>query len=111
MKALFQLRAETMPSMLLVKDAADRRYVMINKAGEELLGVSRAGMLGKTDYELYPKDEADAFTECDTEVLASDEVMTIDEELVPTELLSAAQDAHHNIRGRSAQPRSDSLTG
>ena len=41
-------------------------------------------MLGKTDYDLYPKDEADFFTECDTEVLASHEVATIDEEPVHT---------------------------
>ena len=83
-RAFLDAVIETMPTMLLVKDAVDRRYIMINRAGEELLGMSRSDVLGRTDYELYPKDQADFFTACDTEALTSKDVMTIDEEPVRT---------------------------
>jgi PAS domain S-box-containing protein len=76
---------ETMPAMLVVKDAVEHRFVMINKAGEELLATPRAELLGKNDYDFFPKEQADFFVACDKEVLASGEVHTIEEEPILTQ--------------------------
>ncbi len=53
---------ENIPAMLFVKDAKDLRFVRFNKAGEDLLGYSKADLIGKNDYDFFPKTEADFFT-------------------------------------------------
>ena len=56
-----------------MKDARDFRFVRLNKAGEDLLGFSRAEMVGKNDYDFFPKEEADFFTGNDREVLLTNQ--------------------------------------
>jgi diguanylate cyclase (GGDEF)-like protein/PAS domain S-box-containing protein len=62
---------ENVPATILVKDAVEHRYVLVNRAGEEFLGVSREEMIGKSAYDLFTKEEADAITARDNEVLQS----------------------------------------
>ena len=45
--------------MLFVKDAADLKFVRFNKAGENLIGVSKEELIGKSDYDFFPQTEAD----------------------------------------------------
>ena len=61
---------DTMPNILFVKDAEGLRYVRFNKAVERILGYSAAHFLGKSDYDLFPKAQADAFVAKDRETLA-----------------------------------------
>src|SRR5258708_983566 len=75
---------ENIPDMVFVKDAADLRFVRFNRAGEELLGYSRDEMLGKNDYDFFPRDEAEFFIFKDREVLASGRVVDIPEEPIHT---------------------------
>jgi PAS domain S-box-containing protein len=75
---------ENIPAMIFVKDAADLRFVRVNRAEEELLGYSRDDLLGKNDYDLFPKNEADFFTANDREVLASGMGKDIPEEPIHT---------------------------
>ncbi len=75
---------ENIPDMVFVKDAADLRFVRFNRAGEELLGYSRDEMLGKNDYDFFPRDEAEFFISKDREVLASGRVVDIPEEPIHT---------------------------
>ncbi len=70
--------------MVFVKDAADLRFVRINRAGEELIGLSAAELIGKTDYDLFPPEEADFFTAKDRQVLASGQLLDIPEEPIDT---------------------------
>ena len=70
---------ENVPATLIVKDARDHRYVLINRAAEELWGVSRDEVIGKSAYDLFPKDEADVIAARDTEVLQSGQQLLIDE--------------------------------
>lgn len=58
------------PHMVFVKDATDLRFVLFNKAGEDLLGVKNADLLGKNDYDFFPREQADAFVQADRKVLA-----------------------------------------
>ena len=71
---------ENLPSMLFVKDAKDHRYVEWNKAAEELTGVLKEEILGKTDFEFWPKEEAQQFTDKDNEVIKNKKLFDIPEE-------------------------------
>ena len=75
---------ENLPNMIFVKDAKDLKFVRFNKAGEDLLGQSREVLIGKSDYDLFPKEEADFFTENDRQVLASGCLLDIPEEPIET---------------------------
>jgi PAS domain S-box-containing protein len=81
---------ENLPLMLFVKEAEDLRFVRWNKAGEELLGISRNQFLGKNDYDFFPKEEASFFAAKDKEVLNSRESLDIPEEPIHT--------THHGVR-------------
>lgn len=75
---------ENVPNMIFVKDAKDLRFVMFNKAGEELLGVPRADLIGKNDYDLFPSKDADFFTAKDRKTLESGKLLDIPEEPLQT---------------------------
>jgi len=75
---------ETIPAVLFVKDATDLRFILLNRAGEDFLGVSREAIIGKTDHDFFPKEEADRFVARDRQVLESGRVEVIDEEPVHT---------------------------
>jgi PAS domain S-box-containing protein len=75
---------ENIPNMIFVKDAKELRFVRFNKAGEELLGHSRAELIGKNDYDFFPESEAKFFTDRDREVLNGGRLVDIPEEPVHT---------------------------
>ncbi len=72
------------PDMIFVKDAATLGFVRFNRAGERLLGFSAGDLLGKTDSDFFPKEQADVFIEKDREVLREGGVLDIPEEAVRT---------------------------
>src|SRR5262245_3832117 len=69
---------ENVPATLVVRDARDGRYVLINRSGEDLYGVTRDEMLSRTPYDIFPPEEADAIVARDHEVLQSGETMITD---------------------------------
>jgi diguanylate cyclase (GGDEF)-like protein/PAS domain S-box-containing protein len=71
MRTFLDTIIESIPAMVLVKDARDLRYVLINHAGEELLGVSRDDIIGKDVYDFFPKEQAEHYTQLDHETLWS----------------------------------------
>ncbi|WP_345892445.1 EAL domain-containing protein [Mesorhizobium amorphae] len=73
---------ETIPSIVLVREPHQHRLVLINKAGEELLGRPREELFGKNVYDLVPKEQADFFTESDRELLSSGKPVLVQEEPV-----------------------------
>ncbi len=75
---------ENLPHMVFVKEAADLKFARFNRAGEELLGVHRTALLGKSDYDFFPREEADFFTEKDRMVLEGHVVVDIPEEPIHT---------------------------
>jgi diguanylate cyclase (GGDEF)-like protein/PAS domain S-box-containing protein len=75
---------EHIPVMVFVKRASDLRFELFNRAGEKMLGYSRSDLLGKGNYDLWPKEQGDWFTAADRKVLASEEVTEIPEEPINT---------------------------
>ncbi len=75
---------ENLPNMIFVKDADELRFVRLNKAGEELLGFSITDLLGKNDYDFFPKEQADFFVENDRAVLEDGKLIDIPEEPIQT---------------------------
>lgn len=71
---------EHMPAMIFVKEAKDLRFVRWNKAGEEVIGHRRDTLVGKTDHDIFPKEQADFFVKADREALAAEGVVDIPEE-------------------------------
>lgn len=61
---------ESTDTVIFAKDV-DGRYIFINRGYELAHAVSRATYLGKTDYDLFPKETADAYREVDKKVLES----------------------------------------
>lgn len=75
---------DTIPSMIFIKDAKDLKFTYFNEAGERLLGIPKEEMIGKSDYDFFPKDQADFFVSNDRDVLCSKSNLDIKEELIDT---------------------------
>jgi PAS domain-containing protein len=67
---------ENVPNMVFVKEAADLRFVRINKAGEDLLGVTRDELIGRNDFDFFPREEAEFFTAKDRVALTAGALRT-----------------------------------
>jgi len=75
---------ENIPSMIFVKDAHDLRFVRINKAEEEFLGIRREELLGRTDYDFFPAEQSNLFCAKDRDVLREPGVLHVFEEQLTT---------------------------
>ena len=75
---------ENIPDMIFVKDAQNLQFLRLNKAGEKLVGYPREALIGKTDYDFFPKSEADFYTTKDREVLSDKTLLDIPEEVLQT---------------------------
>ncbi len=72
---------ENLPVALFAKNVQDNnRFILWNKRAEELFSLPRDIVIGSTDHALYPKEQADFFYQTDARVMASREVVVIDEE-------------------------------
>ncbi len=82
---------ENVPLPILVKDvspaatdARDCRFSLINRACEEIMGVSRDQIIGKSMHEFYPAERADRIVESDNQALRSNQVVTVSEHALVT---------------------------
>lgn len=67
MKAIFH----KLPSAILIKDIEDDyRFYIINNKFEQMCNMPKELLIGKTDYEVFPKEEADKYRRDDTEAAA-----------------------------------------
>ena len=75
---------ENIPAMVFLKRASDLRFELFNRAGETLLCRDRSELLGRNDYDFFPKEQADFFTGKDRETLAQTGMLDIPEETIET---------------------------
>jgi diguanylate cyclase (GGDEF)-like protein/PAS domain S-box-containing protein len=68
-RRFLELVIDNVPAAISVKDSKDLRYVLINRAGEEIYGVKREEMIGKTMVELFPDKPHNIINARDRQVL------------------------------------------
>lgn len=83
-RAFLDMIVENVPMTIVVKNAQDRRYVLINRAGEKLLGFSRDNIIGKSVHDIYPTEVADAITASDAQTLQSGQELFVEEGALTT---------------------------
>jgi PAS domain S-box-containing protein len=69
-----------LPVAIVAKEAKELRFALWNPAAERMVGYTAVDVLGKTYYDLFPKEQADFFVAKDREVLASGQMIDIPEE-------------------------------
>ena len=62
---------DNIPSQITVKDAKDRRYLLVNRVAETQFGLSRDAVVGKTAADLFPEPAAEIILADDDRVLSS----------------------------------------
>lgn len=70
---------ENVPVMVFVKDAERLAFQRLNRAGEVLLGRPREDVIGKTVYDLFPREQAEFLDRKDREALRSHEAVDVPE--------------------------------
>jgi PAS domain S-box-containing protein len=75
---------EFMPQSVTLKEPTELRYVGINRAAEQLAGVSRAAVLGRNAADLLPADRALVEMRRDREALANRTIVDVPEEELDT---------------------------
>jgi PAS domain S-box-containing protein len=83
-KVFLESIVENIPNMVFVKDAKDLRFQLLNKVGEKYFGHKQKELLGKNDYDFFPKSQADFFVQKDRDVLKSKTLLDIPEEPINT---------------------------
>jgi PAS domain S-box-containing protein len=77
-QALLQAIVDNSTAVVYVKDV-EGRYLLINRRYEELFHHTRESILGKTDYDVFPSEAADAFRAVDQRVQAAGRPLQIEE--------------------------------
>jgi len=75
---LLQALADNMTSIIWVKDLAGR-YLLINGGYEALFKMRREAIVGKTDYDLFVKEQADIFRAVDQQAIAAQRAVQVEE--------------------------------
>jgi PAS domain S-box-containing protein len=78
---------DNLPIAVFAKSAQDGQFILWNKASESLFGFTKEQVIGKTDYDFFPREQADFFWEKDRETFASGEVVDVPEEPIQTKSL------------------------
>ncbi|MBF0530019.1 MAG: response regulator [Deltaproteobacteria bacterium] len=86
---------DTVPEPIFVKDS-EHRWILLNKACCELIGHGRETLIGNSDYDFFPKAEADIFWEHDNQVLTSGN------ESIHEETITDANGFKHTISTKKA---------
>jgi len=81
---------ENIPLMLFIKESQSLRFIRVNRTGEDLLGWPNKTLIGKTDYDFWPQEQAEFFIEKDRETLTRGNVVDIPEQPIHTR--------HHGVR-------------
>ena len=101
-KALTETVVENVPLMIFLKEATDLKFVMFNRAGENLLGCERSSLLGRNNHDLFPSDQANHFMAKDREVLDG-EIGSLD---IPEEWVTSAHNEQRLLHTRKVRLQS-----
>jgi PAS domain S-box-containing protein len=84
-RMFFDTLLNNMPLGIFAKDVKDDyKMVLVNKHAEKLFGVKAKALLGTTDYDNWPKQEADFFRATDVKVMEDGKLVEVEAETVTT---------------------------
>jgi diguanylate cyclase (GGDEF)-like protein/PAS domain S-box-containing protein len=72
------------PTPIIVKRVRDGRYILINEAGVDYIGIERDRIVGKTTHEVWPQEAAELIDTHDRTLLASDGQLCFEEHPIDT---------------------------
>jgi diguanylate cyclase (GGDEF)-like protein/PAS domain S-box-containing protein len=75
---------ENIPVTLFVKEPREHRYILLNRAGEQLFGHPRSEVLGKTAADLFSESEAGISAAKEEEILNRDREQITGQEIIET---------------------------
>ncbi len=75
---------EFTPAVVYIKDK-DHRYTLVNTRYEELFGVSKTAVRGKTDYDILSRPVADQFRSSDQRVLNENQSCQVEEQILQSD--------------------------
>ncbi|WKE65445.1 diguanylate cyclase [Gallaecimonas kandeliae] len=75
---------DNLPLTLIIKDANSLRYLQVNKAAEELMGLPRDKLLGCTDQDIFKPEEAEATMARDRDSISEGRLQLVEKALVST---------------------------
>jgi PAS domain S-box-containing protein len=76
----FQDMIDASPGIVFVKDL-EGRYTTVNKAFERTVGLDKDQAIGRTDYDLFPRESAEIFREHDRRVVETGAPIQVEEPL------------------------------
>ena len=82
-RAFLDMIIENVPSPIIVKDE-NLRYVLVNRAAEQYLGLERSAILGKTAGEIMPEGTVETIGKHDQELIESGEPIQAEEHVIVT---------------------------
>ena len=77
---------EHIPMAVVVKDPRTQKFILVNKAYEDLMGIPRERAIGSTVFDMFQKEHAETIAKYDDEVLQSNDRVIVSE--FPLELPS-----------------------
>jgi diguanylate cyclase (GGDEF)-like protein/PAS domain S-box-containing protein len=106
-QALANVVIENVPSTIILKDAQTKRYVLINRAGEEYFGVAREAMIGKLAEEVLDRETANTVAKQECSLLSTGEPLLHDEHpmVTPSGETRIAATTRMAIRNAQGQPQ------
>jgi PAS domain S-box-containing protein len=83
---LFSAVVENLPDMVVLKEPwnDEFRYLLVNPAGEAVLGLDRSEILGKSERDLFPAEEASKVIEANKDVIKSGQPRTFTDRSLTT---------------------------
>jgi diguanylate cyclase (GGDEF)-like protein/PAS domain S-box-containing protein len=96
------------PSQITVKDVRDRRYVLVNRVAEIHVGLSNDAIVGKTAFDLFPRELAERIASDDEESLRSaEDCLSLDEHRWESKLSGSRliTSKRIGIRDEAGEPR------
>ncbi|MFP4364149.1 MAG: PAS domain S-box protein [Spirochaetia bacterium] len=83
-EATLQALIHSSSDIIVLKDM-HFRFILVNPAMCELVGMRKEELIGKTDFDVFPKEQAEFFRETDKEVLRSGRPKQVDEHVLGIE--------------------------
>ncbi len=97
---------ENIPVSVVVKDAKTRKYLLVNRAFEDMLGLPRSVMLNRTSFDIHRPKDAQNIDDADTEALGDSDQVNYKEIEVNTPMRGPRMQATSRIVIKSSRGES-----